>query len=115
MKALFMISPYINQILDGVKIFDARSYDTWTRGTIALVQSKSNLLLGTIEIVDTKEITFQEYMEWHDERYEAYYCIPPEENKNKKYYAWIMKNPNWLDKPIKVERPPRKQWIDVDL
>lgn len=42
MKALFMISPYIEELLNGNKTFDTRSYDTWTRGTIDLVQSKSN-------------------------------------------------------------------------
>lgn len=114
MKSLFMISPYIDQLLNGEKNYDARSYDTWIRGTIALVQSKTNLVLGTIELVEIKEISFQEYMEWHDERYKQYNCIPASKFEGKKYYAWIMKNPKALKIPFKIIRPKGKQWTEID-
>ena len=36
-----MIKDYLNEILDGSKTFDARSYPTNKRGKIALIDSRS--------------------------------------------------------------------------
>lgn len=41
MHGLTMIKQYLDEILDGEKTFDARSYPTNKRGTIALVDSRT--------------------------------------------------------------------------
>lgn len=45
-----MISPYIEQILNGEKTLDARSYDTRIRGTIALVDSRKSMIVGLVDL-----------------------------------------------------------------
>ena len=42
-----MIKDYLNEILDGSKIFDARSYPTNKRGVIALIESRTMKKYGT--------------------------------------------------------------------
>lgn len=46
-----MIKDYLNEILDGTKLFDARSYPTNKRGKIALIDSRLMKIYGTIELV----------------------------------------------------------------
>ena len=47
MFGLTMIKGYLNEILDGSKIFAARSYPTSKRGKIALIDSRSMKIYGT--------------------------------------------------------------------
>ena len=56
MFGLTMIKDYLNEILDGSKTFDARSYPTNKRGKIALIDSRSMKIYGTIELVGCREI-----------------------------------------------------------
>ena len=51
MFGLTMIRDYLNEILDGSKNFDARSYPTNKRGKIALIDSRLMEIYGTIELV----------------------------------------------------------------
>ena len=46
-----MIKDYLNEILDGSKTFDARSYPTNKRGKIALIDFKTMKIYGTIELI----------------------------------------------------------------
>lgn len=48
MFGLIMIKNYLNEILDGSKTFDARSYPTNKRGKIALIDSGSMKIYGTL-------------------------------------------------------------------
>ena len=61
--------------MNGSKTFDALSYDPYTREKITLVQCKTNLATNVIKIASAREITFQKYMEWHDEGYKDYTTI----------------------------------------
>ena len=47
MFGLKMIKDYLNEILDGSKTFDARSYPTSKRSKIALIDSRSMKIYGT--------------------------------------------------------------------
>lgn len=51
MFGLTMIKDYLNEILDGSKTFDARSYLTNKRGKIALIDSKTMKIYGTIKLI----------------------------------------------------------------
>ena len=61
MFGLTMIKDYLNEILDGSRPFDARSYPTSKRGKIALIDSRSMKIYGTIELVGCREICAKEY------------------------------------------------------
>ncbi len=60
MFGLTMIKDYLDEIQDGSKTFDARSYPTNKRGLIALIDSKSMKIYGTIELVGCREICAEE-------------------------------------------------------
>ena len=111
MFGLTMIKDYLNEILDGSKTFDARSYPTNKRGVIALIDSRSMKIYGTIELVGCREISAEEYCSWHQTgRFQNYRFEV--EGKDKKYYAYDFKNPKKLAKPIKVEAE-KHTWVEI--
>lgn len=111
MFRLTMIKDYLNEILDGSKTFDAISYPTNKRGLIALIDSRSMKIHGTIELVGCREISAEEYCSWHQTGRLQNYRFEVED-KDKKYYSYDFKNPKKLVKPIKVEAE-KHTWVEV--
>ena len=111
MYGLTMIKDYLNELLNGVKTYDARSYTTNRRGTIALIDSKSMKVYGYVDLVGVREISPSDYGSWHcTGRWKN--CIM-QVDQTKKYYAWDFVNPRKLDKPYKIEKE-KHTWIDLD-
>ena len=111
MYGLTMMKDYLNEILDGSKTFDARSYPTNKRGTITLVDSRSMKVCGTVELVGCREISEEEYSSWHcTGRFKVLIFTP--KDKNGKYYAWDFKTPKKLIKPIKLECE-KHTWVQL--
>ena len=105
-----MIKDYLDEILDGKKTFDARSYPTNKRGTIALIDSKSMKVLGYIELVGIREISAQEYALWHcTGRWSD--CVM-QVDITKKYYAWDFCNPKREKNPYRINAE-KHTWISV--
>lgn len=57
MYGLIMLKEYLDEILDGKKTYDVRSYDTAKRGTISLVDTKKSAIIGLIDLVGTHKIS----------------------------------------------------------
>ena len=111
MFGLTMIKDYLNEILDSPKNFDARSYPTNKRGKIALIDSRSMKIYGTIELVGCREISAKEYCSWHQTgRFRS--LIFQVDDVNKNYYAYDFKNPQRLAKPIKVDAA-KQTWVEI--
>ena len=110
MFGLTMIRDYLNEILDGSKTFDARSYPTNKKGKIALIDSKSMKIYGTIELVGCREISAKEYCSWHQTG--RFQNLIFQVDDNKKYYAYDFKNPQRLAKPIKVDAA-KQTWVEI--
>lgn len=110
MFGLTMMKEYLDELLDGSKTYDARSYPTNKRGTIALVDSRTMKVYGVIELVGIRKITPKEYAKWH--------CTGKFQNMNfivdsiKEYFAYDFINPKRLITPIKLDIP-KKTWIDI--
>lgn len=112
MYGLIMLKEYLDEILDGKKIYDARSYDTNKRGTIALVDTKKSSIIGLVDLVGTHKITKDEYCKWHATgKYEG--MIFQVEDINKDYYAYDFENPRRLSAPIKITKTGRV-WTYID-
>ena len=111
MYGLTMIKDYLNEFLDGKKIYDARAYTTNKRGKIALVDSKTMKVYGYAELVGVREITPQEYASWHCTGRWSGYVMQVDETK--KYYAWEFENIGKEEKPYKVEGV-KKTWVVVE-
>ncbi|NMA49098.1 MAG: ASCH domain-containing protein [Tissierellia bacterium] len=112
MYGLFMIEPYGSLILDGFKSYDARSYSTNIRGKIAIIDSKTHLIKGYVTLTDVKEISFKEYVVWHNDAYKDFEIV--NNQPSKKYYAWILEKPIKENKKIKVQRLSRNPWINLE-
>jgi len=48
---------YLNELKDNRKTYDAWSYDTKKRGTLALVYIKKSAIIGLVDFVGTHRIT----------------------------------------------------------
>lgn len=62
MKALIVKKPWIDYILDGIKTWEIRGSKTNIRGKIELIQSGSGLVVGCCEIIDCKQLSFEDYI-----------------------------------------------------
>ena len=111
MKGLIIKQPWIDYILNGSKTWEIRSSKTHIRGTIGLIQSKSGLILGTVEIIGCKELDLETYQNSVDK-----HCIrngldnPP----YKRTYAWILNNPIKYEQPKPYKHPRGAViWVNV--
>lgn len=112
MYGLIMLREYLEEILDGVKLYDARSYNTNKRGTIALVDTKKSSIIGTIELVGTHPITADEYCKWHASgKWEGMHFQV--DDMNAVFWAYDFINPRRLVRPIKIEKNGRV-WTNID-
>ena len=65
MYGLRMKREYLDEILSGKKNSDARLSDTSIRGEIGLIDIDTNEILGIADLIGTKVINFEEYINWH--------------------------------------------------
>ena len=103
MDGLLIREPWVNYILSGKKIWEIRGSATTKRGRIALIKSKSGLILGTADLVDCIYLTPGEYRNSsgkHAVEYEDTAIYP-----YKKTYAWVFENPRAFKKPIPYKHP----------
>ena len=103
LKGLVIKSPYIEDILNGIKTWEVRGSNTNIQGRIVLLKSGSGMALGTVEIYDSIEIDLDEYNTW-DYRIRNNKALA---NKlpYKRTFKWLLKNPIWYDK-MKPYTPP---------
>jgi len=60
-RGLLIKSPWIDRILEGKKTWEIRGSNTKKRGEIGLIKSGSGMVYGTVNIVESKELTLEEY------------------------------------------------------
>ena len=103
MKGLIIKSPYIDDILSGIKKWELRGQSTNYRGTIMLLKSGTQTALGTVDIVDVKELTLEEYNNWNYRNDNDILRADrlPYENT----YAYVLKNPKKFDQPKPYNHP----------
>ncbi len=106
MYGLVMLREYLDEILYGLKTYDARSYDTKKRWTIALVNTRKSAIIGFVDLVGTYPISVREYCDWHATGKWAGLILQVE-NMSKTYYAYDFKNPGRLAHPIKIDKSGR--------
>jgi len=101
MNGLIIKSPYIDDILKGVKKWEVRGMKTQIRGTIVLLQSGTGYALGTVDIVDCIELSIDDYNNWDYRK--------AQEKVNKlpyrKTYAYVLSNPKIYKNPKKYYHP----------
>lgn len=100
MDALIIKKRPLELILDGKKTWELRGSACRKRGKIALIESKSGLVVGTAEIVDCRgPLTLKEFNQNLDKSQAS-----PVKSSNDFYYkrthAWVLKNVQRFKKPI---------------
>ncbi|PLS18982.1 hypothetical protein CVD28_00850 [Bacillus sp. M6-12] len=102
-KGLIIKKPWINLILEGKKTWEIRGSNAKIRGEIALIQSGTGKVFGTVELIESKELSLEQY-----QSSEAFHCIPEEMTKvapYKKIHAWVLQNPKRFHEPIPYQHP----------
>lgn len=99
-KSLIIKKHWLDKILSGEKTWEMRTTRTKTRGKIGLIESGSGLIVATIEITGcsigkvTKNPELIKYHQVEDLNLLDKWC-----------YAWYMRKPNKLKKPIPYDHP----------
>lgn len=65
MYGLKMKRIYLDDIIKGARVDDARLYDTSIRGKIGLIDSETYELIGYANLVNTEKINYEQYVKWH--------------------------------------------------
>lgn len=99
LKGLVVKSPHIERMLDGEK--------TWG------IRSKNTTIRGTIDIIDSKEISLQEYQD-----NEKYHYVSKDDGfvlNYKKIYAWVVRNPVRFKQQKPYKHPQGAViWVNLD-
>lgn len=102
---LVIKSPWIDLILRGEKTWEVRTRQTAARGRVALIRSKSGLIVGTCRIVDCLGPLSMDEMLASQDRHRvppellAEYCRPGQT------YVWVIADARPLDPPIPYRHP----------
>lgn len=114
MKGLIVKEPWIDLILEGIKIWEIRGSHVHKREKIALIKSGTGMIYGTVEIADSIMLTSEQY-------HTSFKChrIPDTKIKPlpyKKIYAWVLKNPVKFQNPIPYNHPQGAViWVNLDI
>ena len=113
MHGLTMMRIYAEEILSGRTSFDARLRPTEIRGRIAIVDSSTFRIYGTAELTGCREITYGEFVRWHQIGPFADTPIAPFA-EGRTCYAYELGDVKRL--PLPVQLPKREDagmWVDI--
>lgn len=102
-KGLVIKKQWLNLILEGDKTWEIRGTNTRIRGEIALIQSGTGHIFGTIELIDSQQLSLEDY-----QKSQKFHCISREMTITSPYkniHAWVLKNPKKLKTPIPYKHP----------
>ncbi len=113
MYALLMMKIYADEILSGRTTFDARRLPTEHRGKIAIGDSTTFKLYGTAVLKGIREITYEEFVRWHQigpfrdtpiaPFWEGHVC-----------YAYDFEDVKRLPVPVQMPKlEEKKTWVEV--
>ncbi len=97
MKGLIVKSPYIDDILSGIKKWEVRGSNTSFRGTVVLLKSGTKTAIGMVDIVDVKELSLDDYNKWDYRKITN--KLPTTKLPYKRTYAYILENPRMFSEP----------------
>jgi hypothetical protein len=110
-KGLIIKDPWINLILDGVKTWEIRGSATNIRGVIALIQSGTKMVYGTVELYNSILLNREEY-----ELNQAKHKVPLDIRlPYLKVYAWEFRNAKRYYKPKPYIHPQGAViWVNLN-
>ena len=130
-SALFVRKQWCDQILNGSKLWELRGQPTSKRGRICLAESKSNLLVGEVDIVDCLLVGARDKeneirpASGNNIEQDNFLMLPNNMSKHgvddmsvikyKTIYAWVLERPSRYQPPL-LWRPPQGavQFVRLD-
>ena len=113
MFGLTMMRIYADEILSGRTSFDARLRPTDIRGRIAIVDSSSFRIYGTAELTRCREITYEEFVKWHQIGPFSDTPIAPFA-EGKVCYAYDLDDVKRLPLPVQLPKQENTgMWIEI--
>lgn len=104
MNGLIIKEPWIDLILDGKKTWEIRGSSTHIRDPIALIRSKSGLVVGTANIIDCIPLhgpdEVEKILNNHDKHHVPLGGIPYD-----KPYAWLLDDAVRWEEPLPYKHP----------
>jgi hypothetical protein len=103
MNGLIIKKHWIDLIFSGEKTWEIRGKNAKARGKIALIQSGSGLIMGTCNVLNSIELTREQY-----QASEHYHQIPLKEGFEMPYertYAWVIENAIRFETPVTYVHP----------
>jgi hypothetical protein len=115
MKGLLIRQPWIDLILSGEKTWEIRGSKTKIRGTIALIQSQSGLIVGTADLVGCTPKLTPEDMNKAQKLHQIHEPFIDSTMPYDNTYAWILLGAKRLPKPIPYEHPQGAViWVNLE-
>lgn len=102
---LVIKSPWIDLILQGKKTWEIRTRHASKRGRVALIKSKSGLIIGTCRMVDCLGPLSLDQMRDNFEKHQVPTEMMDKYFKTDKTYAWVLAEPTPLERPIPYRHP----------
>ncbi|MEC3884903.1 ASCH domain-containing protein [Halobacillus sp. HZG1] len=113
MKGLLVKEPWIDMILSGEKTWEIRGTHTKKRGTIGLIKSGTGQVFGTVDVVESRELSQEEYR-----KTTHLHGIPEEDCRQMPYKrtcAWVLQNPVLYEEPLAYTHPAGAViWVDLE-
>jgi hypothetical protein len=113
MRALIVKEPWVSMILKGEKTWEIRGSNSLIRERIGLIRGGSGQVVGTVELVDSIGPLSRDELLANEDKHR----VPPSRVRSiayKNVYAWVLKNPRALRRPISYAHPPGAQmWVKV--
>lgn len=102
MKGLIIKPKWADLILNKEKTMEVRGNNTKIRGTIGVIMSGTKKVFGTVELIDSEELTREKFNRWKDKHkldisYDELLEIYP------RPYAWHLSEATKYDVPISYE------------
>lgn len=112
-RGLKILTPFIDRILAGAKTMEVRGQNTRIRGRIALIRSRTDLILGTCELVTVRgPYTKEEMAQLANEH--RLTSDELDSLRYHKFYGWILENAEPLSEPIRFDRKSGPvMWVDL--
>lgn len=95
---LLIRAPFVDWILDGLKVWEMRTKRTTRRGRIGLIRSKSGLVVGEANLIDViGPLTHRELIQNAEKMNEARWEVAAPEVPT---FAWVLENARRYDPPV---------------
>ena len=114
--ALIIKKQWLDEIFDNKKEWELRGKNTKIRGRIGLIESGSGLVMGTVNLIDSKLVSKEQLL-----KNQVKHKIPKERLNEflKRYplpYVWVLNGAKRFKQPVRYKHPQGAVvWVKLNL